>query len=208
MRKNKLFTFIITGAMCISLAACGNNNQDATQAPTVTDASTTQETTVAESVYRDDLTVAEVEAAVAEALGDNYWANTALESIADLGITEDMYTEYLYKLPMISVNIDTLIIVKAAEGKVADVEAKLNEFRDNNINDTMQYPMNLAKVQCSQVVSVGNYVAFVQLGADTGNDAIAAAGNVSEDEMAKLEMDAITEQNDQAVAAITQALTK
>jgi len=42
----------------------------------------------------------------------------------------------------------------------------LTAYRDNLVNDTMQYPMNVGKIQASEVKSIGNYVCFVQLGAD------------------------------------------
>ena len=37
------------------------------------------------------------------------------------------------------------------------------------VNDTMQYPMNLGKIQASRVERIGDYVCFVQLGADTSS---------------------------------------
>ena len=40
----------------------------------------------------------------------------------------------------------------------------LNGYRENLVNDTMQYPQNLGKIQASQVEKIGNYVIFVQLG--------------------------------------------
>lgn len=217
MRKMKKFTsLVLVSAMCMSLAACGNNDEKTpeTSGTEVTTEIAT-ETTAAEAGYKNDVTVADIEAAVATAVGEAYYANTPVESLEALEITEDMYTEFIYKMPMISVNVDTLIVVKAAEGKVADVEAKLNQYRDNNINDLMQYPMNLTKIQCSQVATFGDYVVFVQLGADKGTLAVeaasAAAGEqetLSEDEMVAIEMEAINEQNEIALAAIETILTK
>ena len=114
-----------------------------------------------------------VRAAVTEVLGDNYWPD--MEMTPDMlesffGITDDMYEDYLAETPMISVNVDTLVVILPKEGQEAAVEQALNDYRDSQINDAMQYPMNLAKVQASRVDRAGEYVCFVQLGADTPED--------------------------------------
>lgn len=112
--------------------------------------------------------------AVTDALGENYWPNMPvmpdmLEMM--LGVTPDMYDDYFAEMPMISVNVDTLIVIKAKEGQQEAVEEALNAYRDTNVNDTMQYPMNVGKIQASRVERVGNYICFVQLGADTMTEA-------------------------------------
>ena len=61
------------------------------------------------------------------------------------------------------------LIIHAKDGKVEDVENALNAYRDSLVNDTMQYPMNLGKIQASRVERIGDYVCFVQLGADTSS---------------------------------------
>lgn len=203
MRKfKKITSLLLIGTMCVAIAACGKKDNQSGVIKESDDGSV-NEIVVTTPAYKNDVAVADIEAAVAAALGEDYYAAMPMESLEMLEITEDMYTDFVYKIPMINVNVDTLIIVKAAEGKVADVEAKLNQFRDNNINDLMQYPMNLTKIQCSQVVTYGDYVVFVQLGADKGMLASESAGeNASEDEIVKLEMDAINEQNQIALDAI------
>jgi hypothetical protein len=59
------------------------------------------------------------------------------------------------------------VVVKAKEGQEQAVEDALNAYRNAKVNDTMQYPMNLGKIQASRVERIGSYVCFVQLGADT-----------------------------------------
>ena len=66
-------------------------------------------------------------------------------------------------------HVDTLLIIHAKDGKVEEVENALNAYRDSLVNDTMQYPMNLGKIQASRVERIGDYVCFVQLGADTSS---------------------------------------
>ena len=82
------------------------------------------------------------------------------------GVTPDMYDAYVGELPMMMTNVDTLIIVQAKDGQVEAVETALNAYRDMMVNDTMQYPMNLGKIQASRVDVIGNFVCFIQLGAD------------------------------------------
>ena len=88
------------------------------------------------------------------------------EFLEGFGLTADLYDEFFGEMPMISTNVDTLIVIKAAEGKLEAVEGVLNAYRENLVNDTMQYPMNLGKIQASEVKTIGNYVCFVQLGGD------------------------------------------
>ena len=82
------------------------------------------------------------------------------------GITADMYDDYMAEMPMISTNVDTLIVVKPKEGQVQAVEDALNAYRNMMVEDTMQYPMNVGKIQASRIERIGDYVCFVQLGAD------------------------------------------
>lgn len=198
----KINMLLMAGCMCLSLCACGGNKQD-------NDATTaaTEATTAAEQ-YKTDVKVADLEAAVANALGNNYYPTAEMDTLEGLEITPDMYEEFIYKVPMININIDTLIIVKAVPGQAENVEAKLNQFRDNSLND-FQYPMNLTKIQCSQVEAIGDYVVFVQLGAGLGTDAVMEASEkkeLTEDELVKIEMDAINEQNELALDTIRKML--
>lgn len=108
--------------------------------------------------------------AVVDALGENYWPDYAItpEMLeGTFGVSADLYDDYMGESPMISANVDTLIVIKAKEGKVQEVEEALNAYRDMLVGDTMQYPMNLGKIQASRIDVSGNYVSFVQLGADT-----------------------------------------
>lgn len=118
--------------------------------------------------------MAELRAAAVEALGDNYWPDMMLDAdIMEMrfGITQDMYEDYMAEMPMMSTHVDTLVIVKAKEDQVEAVQSALNTYRDVQINDSLQYPMNMGKIQASCVETIGNYVLFVQLGGETDMDA-------------------------------------
>ena len=138
--------------------------------------------------------------AVAEALGEDYWPDTVMEPeyVQDLyGLKPDMYEDIFVETPMIGTNVDTLIIVQAKKDRVEDVEKALNTYREGEINNTMQYPMNIGKVQASRIETIDNYVLFIQLGGSSVD---------AEEEGEEKVMELSREQNEKALEAIRQAL--
>lgn len=177
----KIVLGLCAGLLMLSMAACGGNgNQNDGQdqpgsgsSPTQSDgagsdnAGTGSEDYDYSQGWTEEMTA--VKEAVVEAIGENYLPDMALmpdmlEGI--VGIKPDMYDDYLAEIPMISANVDTLLIIKAKDGKVDEVEQALNAYRDAQISNTMQYPMNVPKIQASRVEKIGNYLCFVMLGAD------------------------------------------
>ncbi len=182
----KLLLFVCVGMLIAVTAGCGGKDDqgsgsgEPTQQPTAGSATDSQEQddkstpapTPVDNNYEEGWTeeMQAVRDAVAEKLGDSYWPNSPimpdmLESI--YGIAPDMYLDYFGEMPMISTNVDTLIVVRATEDKAQDVEDALLAYYDKNVNDSMQYPMNVGKIQAARVERVGDYVLFVQLGGDT-----------------------------------------
>ena len=152
------------------------------------------------SGIRDDVSAKVLVEAVASELGDEYWADMELapEYLEDwYGISSDLYEEYYGQTPMISANVDALIVVKAAEDKKEKVKEALRAYRDKLMNDTMQYPSNIPKIQASMIETYGNYVCFVQLGGSMNNQE-------DEEEAMKVCMEA----NEQARSIIKKELTK
>lgn len=117
--------------------------------------------------------------AVRDAYGEDYVGVEQSEEMIEqvLKIDKDLYDEIYFEMPMISVQPDRFVAVKAKDGKGEEVEKKLNEYRDSLLQEGMQYPMNLPLAQASQVVRYGDYVFFVLLGEipmdiiDSGDDA-------------------------------------
>ncbi len=108
--------------------------------------------------------------AVVDELGENYWPDMALDPEMlemSFGISSEMYDDYMAEMPMISNHVDMLLIIKAKEDQADAVEEALNTYRENRVNNLSEYPMNVGKVQASRIERIGNYVLFVQLGADT-----------------------------------------
>ncbi|MDD3206398.1 MAG: DUF4358 domain-containing protein [Lachnospiraceae bacterium] len=142
MKKILLMTLV--GIMTFMSVACGKKEEvkPAVELSAVVDA-------VKEAYGEDYLPDAEVDA---QMLGSTY------------GITEDMYEEAYAQIPMISVNVDTLIAVKCKDGKQQEVVDALTKYQDYLKNDALQYPTNAVKVQASRIIEKEGYVFFVMLG--------------------------------------------
>lgn len=145
----RVLALLCIAVMCISAAACGKKDDaDGDVSVAVVD-------------------MADIRQAVVDALGDNYFPNAPADTEyfeMKFGLTSDMYEDFFAEGPMISTNVDEIAVVRAKEGKTADVEAALNTYLTNKKNDTCQYPMNLGKIQAGEVRSIGNYVCLVLLG--------------------------------------------
>lgn len=152
--KRRMFLCAVAVAAVFSLAACGKENNS-------------QQESKQEQTSAKEVALADIHEAVKAVYGEYYLPSMEqdAEYISALyGITEDMYEEAIAEVAMISAQVDTFLAFKAKEGQADAIEEKLNEYRDYLINDSMQYPMNIPKIQASQVVREGDYVFFVQLG--------------------------------------------
>lgn len=223
----KLVVYLCVGVMVLGFTACGgnkDNTQSTEQVQTVESQpiSGTQEggagqatdTPVEGTQAAEGNTTGEymdisngwseemnaLKTAVVDALGENYWPNAAIdpEMLEGMfGLTPDMYSDYLAEMPMISTNVDTLLIIKSNDDKVEAVVEALTAYRDNLVADTMQYPMNLGKIQASRIERIGNYVCFVQL----GGEYVAGQNMTEEESIIKCQ-----EQNELAIEIISQNL--
>ncbi len=207
--KKKLACILLMSALALSMTACGGkeNSSESTTTETANESTEAGQGTGAEESTGTvqepgDVSKAlqNAKKAVTDALGDDYWPDSEIpeEMLNDTyGVSAELYDAYLGEAPMISVNIDTLLIIHAKDGKVEDVENALNAYRDQLVNDTMQYPMNLGKIQASRIERIGDYVCFVQLGADTSS---------VEDQGEEAVITYCKEQNELALEAIRQTL--
>lgn len=153
-----------------------------------------------ESGFRDDVSAKVLVEAVALELGDEYWADMELtpEYLEDwYGVSSDLYEEFYGQTPMISANVDALIVIKAKAEETEKVEEALTAYREQLVADTMQYPMNIPKIQASVVKTYGNYICFVQLG-----------GSMNDQQEEEAAMEACIDVNEQALSVIQKELTK
>ena len=209
MKKNKILTVCsLLAVSVVLLTACGKKNNgntgentESTTPQTSSQAGNNTGNTPAESTEpAQESRLMYLRDAVAEALGEDYWPDSVMEPeyVQDLyGLKPDMYEDIFVETPMIGTNVDTLIIVHAKKDRVEDVEKALNTYRESEINNTMQYPMNIGKVQASRIETIDNYVLFIQLGGSSVD---------AEEEGEEKVMELSREQNEKALEAIRQAL--
>ena len=209
MKKNKILTVCsLLAVSVVLLTACGKKNNgntgentESTTPQTSSQAGNNTGNTLAESTEpAQESSLMYLRDAVAEALGEDYWPDSVMEPeyVQDLyGLKPDMYEDIFVETPMIGTNVDALIIVQAKNDRVEDVEKALNTYREGEINNTMQYPMNIGKVQASRIETIDNYVFFIQLGGSSVD---------AEEEGEEKVMELSREQNEKALEAIRQAL--
>ncbi len=219
MKKGTVY--LMLGAMVCWMAACGNGaGSGQTQESGITEESAgaggqsaAQGTDTQESVpetggqesagqqtdgWSEEMT--QIRDAVVDELGDRYWPNTPMDAsylASYYGVGAELYDDFMGEMPMISTNVDTLLIIKAKSDKVEEVEKLLLDCYDHQVNDSIQYPMNLEKVQAARVQRIGDYVCYVQLGGP-------AIDEENMDDRIRL----CQEQNDHVIEIISQRLSQ
>ena len=114
-----------------------------------------------------DVTAAAVLDEVKNALGEYYGADADIpaEILADTyGVKAEWVEDFAGQMPMISFRIDTYMVVKAKDGHAEDVEKALNDYHTYQVENSMQYPMNVPKLKAAKVARIGDYVLFILTG--------------------------------------------
>lgn len=167
--KKILVTLLSVVLIAGVLTACSKAD---TNKPASDKNPSSNETGNGDQTNKSKVTVDEVLNAIKAAYGEDYRPNMEIDAEmlkTEFGLTSDMYKEVKAELPMIGTHADRVVIVKAAEGKAENVEAALITAKENKINDTLQYPMNIAKINATKVVRNGEFVAFLLVGAINEN---------------------------------------
>lgn len=167
--KKILVTLLSVVLIAGVLTACSKAD---TNKPASDKNPSSNETGNGDQTNKSKVTVDEVLNAIKAAYGEDYRPNMEINAEmlkTEFGLTSDMYKEVKAELPMIGTHADRVVIVKAAEGKAENVEAALITAKENKINDTLQYPMNIAKINATKVVRNGEFVAFLLVGAINEN---------------------------------------
>ncbi len=171
-------------AAALFLGGCGGNSSDNSRAY-IDESDRMEEDAVntfqAGSKYRIVTPMMELKEAVEDIIGENYWPDTLLseEELAErTGISENMYDSFMAEYQRSEAGIDMMILVKAKEDSVENVERYLNEYRELLLKIYENQPQNEAKIFASRIETIQNYVCYVQLGAD-----ITALKDLGRDEM-------------------------
>lgn len=190
----KNFKYLLVAMMAAgALTACSSKEQTPAGEPETPAIDQTTEVETDDVVEEDGLIEGEITVevtgqladayeAVRDVYGEDYLPDTAIP--ADLlesvyGVNPEYVAQFVAEQPMISMHPDLFIGIEATEGNAEAVEAALQAYQEYLINDSMQYPMNLAKVSACQVLRYDNYVFLVMLGAinedmDASDDEAAA----------------------------------
>ena len=171
----KATALLLALMMVLSLAACGNSNDNGNK--------DSGNTTV-------DKTAQEVLDALKEKLGDSYGC--------DLAEDEDRMTNY-YGLDMSKIDnwaaessensaLDpsTAVVLKVKDGYAEDAAALLQERYDQVLDYVRMYSMNVAQVEQARLFVNGNYVALLILG-QTPDENTADEAKLAQDEAAKVD---------------------
>lgn len=183
--KSRLFAVALTMSVAVSLmvlpvlSGCAdsqakNSNTDSVENPKPGE----EGRTVPEEQSTVYASMSVIRAAVIEILGEKYWPDKQLseeEFEVETNITKDMYEEFFAEKQNVESDIDMMIIVRAKQDKISEVEGKLNEYRDALMVKYKDRPRELGKVEASRIETIDRYVCFVQLGADT--EAAAKSGD-------------------------------
>ncbi len=141
-----------------------------------------------------------VVAAIKEAYGEDYGPSAAIpsEMLKEVyGIDMDNVEYFVAEGPEFSLSTDMLIVLLAKEGKVDALKADLEAYHDYLVNESFQYPMNMAKVQASQVVVEGNMLFLVVLGKyDDRSDISEAEALLFAQEQVQIAIDVIADKLD------------
>lgn len=170
----KVTALLLALMMVLSLAACGNANDNGNK--------DNGSTTV-------DKTAQEVLDALKEKLGDSYGC--------DLAESEDRMTNY-YGLDMSKIDSwaaessensaldpSTAVVLKVKDGYAQDAAALLQERYDQVLDYVRMYSMNVAQVEQARLFINGNYVALLILGQLPDENADEA--KLAQDEAAKVD---------------------
>lgn len=170
----KVTALLLALMMVLSLAACGNANDNGNK--------DNGSTTV-------DKTAQEVLDALKEKLGDSYGC--------DLAESEDRMTNY-YGLDMSKIDSwaaessensaldpSTAVVLKVKDGYAQDAAALLQERYDQVLDYVRMYSMNVAQVEQARLFVNGNYVALLILGQMPDENADEA--KLAQDEAAKVD---------------------
>lgn len=143
----KLVMFCLAACLCL---ACLTGCQQTTTAPA------------------QDYSAEEILEAVRQAYGDDYLPSAAIDEeylTNVVGLNLEDVEEFAGEMCMISTQPDRVLVLKAVEGKGADVETALNDVLSSIQAEAGFYPMNAAKANAAKVLRNGDYVCLLLVGA-------------------------------------------
>lgn len=176
--KSRLFTLALTAVMALAmLTGCTSKEGGAASSGNSSGTSSGNSSGSLESDISSAASdagaaatglLSSIHQGVKDLFGEAYTANMAIEEDQleeRYGIKKEWVKDFVAEEPMMSAHVDTFVGIEAVSDEAAgEVEKALTAYRDKIAGDTLQYPMNMAKVQAAQVQRFDNYVFLVLLG--------------------------------------------
>ena len=188
----KLLCLALAVLMLFAFAACAQNNNE-TKAPE-TDTPETQAPETQAPVPAEIPTPAEIEAAIAAALGEGDKATVDVSEdeffMSPIGwLDQEKVKSYVAKQALVSaVDMDTIVVAECEEGYADEAVDLLNQSYAQTVSYVSQYPFGVAKVQNARLYKVGNTVMLIIAGASPDEDMDAEAeAKLAVDEYAKID---------------------
>lgn len=150
MKSRKTISLLSLLLLCTTLLLSGCGNKASSNAKSVSEMAALIKSSMSFDYYPDMEADPEV-----------------LETI--FGLTADMYDDYFCEMPAISVQSDTLLIVKPADGKKDAVLSALQSHLDYEQNEAMQYPVNAVQAKATEVYEADGYIYYLALFGDVSN---------------------------------------
>lgn len=179
MKKKYLVTAVAMAAAISMMAACGSgekNNENTNTTPTVTVAPTEAPDTKPEATVTPvqpetpevdhNQMIQNVAQALKETYGSLYLPNMQMQEdemyMKDiLGLESSWYDAAVVEIPGVSFGVDKFIMIHPTEGNMENVQNAINTFKTTQADATVQYPMNLPKLQAAMVETIGDYVCYM-----------------------------------------------
>ena len=198
----KILPFLLTACLMLALTGCmGRNNgssvsstASATNQPTHTPAASASPNTSASpnasaspetsGTHNADMgSFGPFREALQGVYGEHYYPDTRLteeEIRTELGLDDTLYEEVYAEHVADRSHPDTFIAVKVKNGKTAEVEEKLNAYKEKLAADET-FAAHTEKINAAQVYSEGDYVFFLLTGgtAAAQGEGSAAQGETS-----------------------------
>lgn len=131
----------------------------------------------AESPEEGNYSLEDMYEKIKDTYGDRYYPNQQIEADElekTFGIGEDLYDDFIADRVTGEETPDTLVIIKAKEGKEGEVKQKLEDYRQKLLDDA-NWADSKEKIEASQVYTNGQYVFYVMLG-DVDDDTLSGKG--------------------------------
>lgn len=180
----KYIAILTLAAALLTFTACNSSDgiSETTQSYTSND-SVPEENTHSESddISRQskdsadsDVTLGDIEAAIADALGDGYLCTAEVPEdeliLSCIGwLDMDRVDEYIVKQPAVYAQ-DAVGIVRCKEGYADEAVNTLNERFAQSIGYIRKYPFDVAKVEGTRIYKVGDIVMYITAGAQADVD--------------------------------------